>query len=298
MKPPDNPDEIKRLSEFPWVANGEGGYHLGRSDHSLLSVRQNVLGSWEVATHVRGVRSIIGTVPDLPSALKLAEEALAAADQRVPTTTASWRQEPPTQPQCNRIWQLDAIIRERFKTPDGYLSFCQRQYDSGDQDFSKGGVSSRIDALQQMPANTGKTEVAAGPGNKSDTLGCSAWLVLLALMGWGAVVTYSPHTKADTEALDKAATARGAVAYQFALTIPQADIRLEQLGGFNLEVWITQHDFDSMPYPDRKGFVERVGKAWCGPVEQMLLPSLAIRDVHNGKELASYSCVFSYASLD
>lgn len=213
--------------------------------------------------------------------------------------SADWRQDAPTQPQCSRVWQLDLRIRERFKTPEEYFAFCQRQFESGDQGYTKGGLSSRIYALEAQD-KTGAAEVASGLENKSNVpgLGCGGWLLVLALVGWGGVVLYSPHMKADTEDLAKASPAREATASQFAVTMPQADVRLEQLGGFNLEIWISQHDFDSVAYPDRKGFVETVGKTWCGPAPYTLMPSVAIRDVRSGKEVAAYSCVFSYASLD
>jgi len=53
---------------------------------------------------------------------------------------------------------------------------------------------------------------------------------VLALVGWGGVVLYSPHMKADTEDLAKASPAREATASQFAVTMPQADVRLETRG--------------------------------------------------------------------
>jgi len=55
--------------------------------------------------------------------------------------SADWRQDAPTQPQCSRVWQLDLRIRERFKTPEEYFAFCQRQFESGDQGYTKGGLS-------------------------------------------------------------------------------------------------------------------------------------------------------------
>jgi ethanolamine ammonia-lyase large subunit len=137
------------------------------------------------------------------------------------------------------------------------------------------------------------------PGKPGDqALGCGC-LVILALIGWGVGVFYSTHKEADLEDDQKATEARAMIQSQFALRLPEStDIRLHQKGGFNLDVFIERRAFESVPYPDRAGFIETAGKAWCDHVEQAMLPSLTVRDIRTGQNLASYNCVLSHVSIE
>lgn len=80
-----------------------------------------------------------------------------------------------------------------------------------------------------------------------------------------------------------------------------ANFRLEQHKGFNLDIWVYQRDLEAIPYPDRKPFIESIGITWCDAPglkdQHTLLPSIAVRDMRSGKELASYSCLLSSAEL-
>jgi hypothetical protein len=152
LAPPTVPDEIRKASKFAWLSSGEGQYHLGRLDHTLVSVRVNTLGVWEVANHSYGVRTMIGSAPSLKAALQLAEDTLPKEDQQVLRAKASWRGESPTEKQTARVWRLDNRLRERFPNPKLYFEFCNGQFDRGDAGYSRGGLSARIDALQYQRA--------------------------------------------------------------------------------------------------------------------------------------------------
>jgi len=128
--------------------------------------------------------------------------------------------------------------------------------------------------------------------------GCGC-LLFLGIIGYAVVVFYSPHKDPDSTDVTAASQASTAVAAQLALGLPgSAETRIQQRGGFNLEIFVAQRDFESVSYPDRTSFVKIVGTSWCDHVEKTWFPSVAIRDIRSGKELATYNCVLSYASLD
>jgi len=130
----------------------------------------------------------------------------------------------------------------------------------------------------------------------------SAALVLLCLW-WLVCVWYVPHMEPNSQDLANAGPARVSVEALLSSRLPDnAQLRLEQHGGFNLAIWVSQSDLESVPYPDRKSFIETVGRAWCEAPglksHHGTLPSVTVRDVRSGNELASYSCVFSHASVN
>jgi hypothetical protein len=136
----------------------------------------------------------------------------------------------------------------------------------------------------------------------SDQAGCGCLVllgVMLGVIGYAVGVFYSPHKDPDPSDMTAASQASSTVATQLALGLPpSAETRIQQRGGFNLDVFVAQHDFESVPYPDRKDFVKAVATGWCDHVEKTWIPSVAIRDIRSGKELATYSCVLAYASLN
>lgn len=76
-------------------------------------------------------------------------------------------------------------------------------------------------------------------------------------------------------------------------------LRIEPRGGNNLVLYLRKSNFEIVPFPDRGEFVKAIGKAWCentGEDSHFFLPSVYIRDIRTGEELASYSCVFESVS--
>ena len=74
-------------------------------------------------------------------------------------------------------------------------------------------------------------------------------------------------------------------------------VRLEALGGYNLDIYIKQDEFEAVPYPDRAAVVEQVGKAWGDKVEHTYLPAVRFRDMKSGRILATYSCILNKATI-
>jgi hypothetical protein len=126
---------------------------------------------------------------------------------------------------------------------------------------------------------------------------------LVFALAWVVGVWYYPHARADPMDENTGINAQRQVALRLLETWPERlDYRVVQRGGFNLEIWVVLRDFESIPYPDRKGFVEKLGKTWCEHPDlkehQVWLPSVSIRDLRNGKEVASHSCILSRTSIE
>jgi hypothetical protein len=130
-----------------------------------------------------------------------------------------------------------------------------------------------------------------------------ALLVWLVPLAWVFEVFYSPHTEATAEEVRTCTDARNFVALFVEAGLPVgAQVRVEQRGGFNLNVWLNKRDLETIPYPDRKGFVEDAGKHWCEHPDirekHVFLPSVKVRDLRDGADLASYSCTLASASIN
>jgi hypothetical protein len=84
----------------------------------------------------------------------------------------------------------------------------------------------------------------------------------------------------------------------FASQSVEDELRLNQIGGENLEVWISQKQFESVAYLDRKTLMDAVGKQWCDTAGITKCPTVVVRDEKTGKNLAIYHCMFSYSDLN
>jgi hypothetical protein len=120
----------------------------------------------------------------------------------------------------------------------------------------------------------------------------------LVLLFFVIAIPAVPHLDAQKEELEASAKARDAMTKTISAWFPTARIELKQLGGFNLKVWISKHDFETVSYLDRKGLLETVGRSWCESFGGWKCPVIAVRDDKNGKEIASYHCLFSYAKIE
>ena len=73
----------------------------------------------------------------------------------------------------------------------------------------------------------------------------------------------------------------------------------EVRGGNNLEIYLPKTTFESVPYPDRGDFVKAIGQAWCQNTYDtgdgwLFLPSVKLRDIRTGEQLASYNCALGW----
>ncbi len=131
-----------------------------------------------------------------------------------------------------------------------------------------------------------------------------------AALCWLAYVFYAPYRPLEFQELLAAKKPQSAAGRALLKELPDLgewptpadpdpdpiwkNVRLEPRGGSNLEIYLPTDEFESVPYPDRDGFVARVGRAWCentGPSSHIFLPSVKFRDIRTGDHLASYHCI-------
>ncbi len=148
------PAEIGKLSKFDWLADGPSTYHLGLINDRVLTVRENTMGQWEVFEHSKGLANHLWTVKTLKEALALAEKQIPPRDAPVLRVGAKWQGDPPTEPQAYRIWEIDTRVRKYYPTPAKFFNFCVSQHQSGNESYSKGGLSRSISALENYDTNS------------------------------------------------------------------------------------------------------------------------------------------------
>jgi superfamily II DNA or RNA helicase len=148
LKPPECPEELRKLSRFTWLKETEGSYHLGLMNNSMLSIRENGLGHCEVYRHVRGIRTKLYVAKDLKEAVEMAEHEVPGEDRKIMAATAAWRKEPPTGAQARLLFVLDRKLKREFRDPGQLHTFLLQRFTAGDISQSRGGVSARIDSLR------------------------------------------------------------------------------------------------------------------------------------------------------
>jgi hypothetical protein len=129
---------------------------------------------------------------------------------------------------------------------------------------------------------------------ESSIVGAAVSGVFAALaIAWAAWVFISPSQKLETQPdLRQIDPALEATYAKLTVQLSRAELRLEPLQGNNLDIYMTEAAFESVPYPDRGVFVDHVAEAWCGKVDGFFIPSVRIRDIKTGDELASRNCLF------
>ena len=109
----------------------EGVYQLCLPDQSMLSVRVNALGEYEVARHTNGIKKPIGMAKDLPGALKLADKAVPLEATIVLRSDASWRHLPPTEPQLGLLKRLYPELRAPCASDTEFYRTAMTTYSRG-----------------------------------------------------------------------------------------------------------------------------------------------------------------------
>jgi hypothetical protein len=99
---------------------------------------------------------------------------------------------------------------------------------------------------------------------------------------------YAPSRPASSDVSDRAdpgIAVRAAVLQAFHV-LP----RFELLKGANLDIYMTQGEFEGVAFPDRSSAIDRVGAAWCDEASLTFIPTVRIRDTRTGSTLGRYSC--------
>jgi superfamily II DNA or RNA helicase len=148
LKPPECPEELRRLSRFTWIKEVEGSYHLGLMNSNMLSIRENGLGQCDVYRHVKGIRTKLYVAKDLKEAVAMAEKEIPDADRKVMAADAGWRKCSCTEKQVGLLYTLDRKLRREFRNPADLYLFSVNRFNAGDLSFSRGMISARIDSLR------------------------------------------------------------------------------------------------------------------------------------------------------
>ncbi len=74
--------------------------------------------------------------------------------------------------------------------------------------------------------------------------------------------------------------------------------RLEVHRDYSVSAYISKKNYMLVPYPDRDKAITSVGRRWCENkgVFRWYMPKVILRDIQNGEELGSYSCLFKMVS--
>jgi hypothetical protein len=81
-----------------------------------------------------------------------------------------------------------------------------------------------------------------------------------------------------------------AIQSELVISIPESSPRLEFFEGNNLEIFLSQREFEAIPFPDRERVILSICRAWSKRVDHTYLPSVKIRDIRTGHTFVSYSC--------
>jgi len=160
--------------------------------------------------------------------------------------------------------------------------------------------SDEIDRQLEKQAQVVLSEINNERGNPSKSSpddGCVSCSVLLgAVVIWFIyILAIAPRWKSDTQELPNNCD----ILSELIQIYPRGwtETRIERMHGDNIDIFISRKDFESIPYPDRKETITRIGKSWRDFSSWYFFPSVRIRDVRTGEILADYSCTFNSSSL-
>jgi hypothetical protein len=116
--------------------------------------------------------------------------------------------------------------------------------------------------------------------------------LILFFIAFSAIVRFynlsqeNSHSKPDRSIVQLQEAAKAEISTRFSLTLPDASFRFEQ-SGKSMDFYIQKKDLETIDFPDRKQFVERLAKPWCEQVDGKIFK---IRDIRTGEILANYGC--------
>ena len=138
----------RKFSSLAWLELSPGVAALA-TDKSLLIVKQNLLGRFEVYESKKG-REVFRYSSPSPAA------AFAEADKWVPKeqltlmkANASWHKDEPTEKQSKQVYQNDPTVKRSFPDLSAYHTYVIAEHGKGNTQYSKGGMSLRISGLIQ-----------------------------------------------------------------------------------------------------------------------------------------------------
>jgi ATP-dependent helicase IRC3 len=157
-KPAPIPKLAKSCSQFIWMMESEDVYRLSAPGLSVY-LTLNHLGQYEV------FRQADGAEPDMRMIFDDPEDGFSFADSLVPVefvplirANARWRKQTPSKAQAILLWRKDPVIRKRFGSGEAFHNWACHQVEyTGNQSFSKGALSMRIDILKRAKSKFTET---------------------------------------------------------------------------------------------------------------------------------------------
>lgn len=147
FQPPTVRPEVRKLSRFSWMELFAGvlQVQIGRG---ALEIRENTIGQFEVWRSLAGVRALVETKASLKDAL-VAADGMVPRDQEVLLSAkARWKKDPPTEPQCCKLWKVDPLVKARFRSGGAFYQHAKGLFEVGHAQYSKGSISAMIDRVE------------------------------------------------------------------------------------------------------------------------------------------------------
>lgn len=141
------PAEVQRMSKFGWVKDGIAGYRLSLTDRTFY-INQDVLGQWEVQENIEGHAKILFAGKQ-PEAFTVADAAIPRDQIGLVLASAKWNKEPPTEKQCWALYYRDGGLHHKYYSGVALYQHAMKQYTAGNTEWSKGGISNRLNALAE-----------------------------------------------------------------------------------------------------------------------------------------------------
>ncbi len=132
FKKPMIPDEIRQNSQLAWTTGMSAGVYQMSFDKSVLSIKQNTLGGYDIFRHVQGVRTPLGSAGDLQRALALAEMEVPSEWYVRLQADAQWRFAAPTDKQLGYYAKLYPEVRRLYASDSDFAQGIKAKYDKGE----------------------------------------------------------------------------------------------------------------------------------------------------------------------
>lgn len=125
---PKIPEHVRRVSPFTWIQCGADSYSLALPDYTIIRVTPNLLGQYEIAKSIKGIKTVLGVSADLDSAIKSADNHIPADARYLLNGAAGWRTKPVSDAQLGYLWKIDHQNRRTCGTLPVFTQFMKKHF--------------------------------------------------------------------------------------------------------------------------------------------------------------------------
>lgn len=149
LKPPITPPKIRKISRYTWLETGPEKYCLALPGNRSIRLSGFPDGTFEISTYTNGLKAVRAAMPTLRMAVEYGDGLVPPEDREALREGAAWQSEPPTEQQCAYLYSLDKKHLGPFhRNCRDFWSFATEEYDSGNNNYSKGAIAKMISARQ------------------------------------------------------------------------------------------------------------------------------------------------------